>query len=140
VFFFYQSEGEGKCYTRVNFLAILPSHQGNDRFIIYFTTSEASMQLTAEHGKWQELKTFTGKNGKLMAQSAILTATFSYMVATNQTRSDQSAPPIHLTLTTCITRRKLLPTLRTGKYSYRITKYIIKYYCHMTCFFTVYQS
>ena len=47
---------------------------------------------------WQELKTFTGKNGKLMTQPAILTVLFPYAVASKQTRSDQSAPHIHLHL------------------------------------------
>ena len=133
-FFFYQAEDEGKCYTRVKYVTILPSHLGKGRFMIYFATSEPSVQLTAQHGKWQEQKTFTGKNGKLMTQLAILTAQFSYAVATKQTRSDQSAPPIHLHHDNVHYGEEILPTLHvhTGKYSYRITKYIIKYYCHMT--------
>ena len=34
--YFPRAEGEGKYYTRVKYLAVLPFHECNDRFIIYY--------------------------------------------------------------------------------------------------------
>ena len=34
--YFPRAEGEGKYYTRVQYPAVLPSHECNDRFIIYY--------------------------------------------------------------------------------------------------------
>ena len=101
-------------------------------FMIYFATSELFVQLTAEHGKWQEQKTFTGKNGKLMTSQLFSLRYLHTLLLLSKPEVTNQHHPFICTLTTCIMGRKSLPTLHTGKYSYRITKCIIKYYCHMT--------
>ena len=55
-------EGEGKYYTGVQYLTLLPSHMGNDRFMTTFATQKSIVQLTVTSFSSPDVQTW--HNGK----------------------------------------------------------------------------